>query len=74
MRHYKHSEGTAIIRLIPNKFNYSTYTANVSKTLLNFEDFHLLTIWDNNITKETLAFGGKWMSYVETILERGFGY
>jgi len=57
MKHYKHSEGTAIIRLIPNKFNYSTYAANVSKTLLNFEDFHLLTFWDDLIIKEKLQMG-----------------
>jgi hypothetical protein len=74
MKHYKHSEGTAIIRLIPNKFNYSTYTENVSKTLLNFEDFHLLTFWDDVIIKEKLQNGGGWMTYVESILEREFGY
>lgn len=49
MIYYKHSDGAAIIRLIPNKFNYSTYVLEQSKTLLNFEYFHLLTIWDDVI-------------------------
>lgn len=74
MNNYKHSDGTAIIRLIPDKFNYSTYVLEQSKTLLNFEDFHLLTFWVDLIIKEKLQIGGKWMSYVESILEREFGY
>jgi hypothetical protein len=72
MKHFKHSDDTAIICLKVDTFSYSTYTEQMSKTLLNFNDFYLLTIWRESILKNKLKSTGKWMNYVETILQKEF--
>lgn len=72
MTHYKHSDDTAIICLKVDTFNYSTYTKEISKTLLNFNDFYLLTIWPESILKNKLESSGKWMFYMNSILQKEF--
>jgi hypothetical protein len=72
MKHYKHSDDTAIICLKAGTFSYSTYTEQRSKTLLNFNDFYLLTIWYENILHEKLIITGNWMHYVQQILQKQY--